>query len=177
MIERPRIEEFVRLFTSHEARLRGFAISLIPNWADAEEVMQQASMAMWTKFAEFQSGTNFFAWASRIVYLEAMRFRQTQARDRVRFSDAFCRAVARIALTVSEDLADREKALSNCLAKLKPAERELIHRRYEDGGSVEALAKAMGRSDDAIYGALRRIRRQLFDCITRTLRAGERYAT
>jgi RNA polymerase sigma-70 factor, ECF subfamily len=177
MTDRPRIEEFVRLFTGHEARLRGFAISLIPHWADAEEVMQQASMAMWTKFDEFQSGTNFFAWASRIVYLEAMRFRQKQARGRVRFSDAFCRAVAKIAVDASDDLADREQALSDCLAKLKPDERELIRRRYEEGGSVEALATALGRTEDAIYAMLRRIRRQLFECITRTLRAGKRYAT
>lgn len=177
MIDRPRIGEFVRLFTSHEARLRGFAISLIPHWADAEEVMQQASMAMWTKFDEFQSGTNFFAWASRIVYLEAMRLRQNQARGRVRFSDAFCRAVAKVANDVSDDLPDREQALSDCLGKLKPDERELVRRRYEDGGSVESLAATLGRTEDAIYAALRRIRRQLFDCITRTLRAGKRYAT
>lgn len=166
----------MRLFTSHETRMRAFAMSLIPNWADAEEVLQQANMVMWKKFDEFQTGSNFFAWGSRILYLEAMDFRKRQGRARVRFSDQFCRAVAREAVEISDELADRQQALSKCMARLKPAERDLLHHRYEDGGSVETAARALGRSEDAIYSALRRIRKQLFECINRALRAGERHA-
>lgn len=169
----------MRLFTSHETRMRAFAMSLIPNWADAEEVLQQANMVMWKKFDEFESGSNFFAWASRILYLEAMDFRKRQARARVRFSEAFCRAVAKEAVEISDDLADRQTALGQCIAKLRPTEREILHHRYEDGGNVEAAAAALGRSEDAIYSALRRIRRQLFECINRALRAaaGARHGT
>ena len=166
----------MRLFTSHETRMRAFAMSLIPNWADAEEVLQQANMVMWKKFDEFESGSNFFGWGSRILYLEAMDFRKRQARAKVRFSDDFCRAVAKEAVEISDDLADRQGALGKCIAKLRPAERDILRSRYEDGGSVETVAKSLGRSEDAIYGALRRIRKQLFDCINRTLRAGERHA-
>lgn len=166
----------MRLFTSHETRMRAFAMSLIPNWADAEEVLQQANMVMWKKFDEFQCGSNFFAWGSRILYLEAMDFRKRQGRAKVRFSDEFCRAVAKEAIEISDDLADRQQALSECMAKLRPAERNLLRDRYEDGGSVGTVARAMGRSEDAIYSALARIRKQLFECINRALRAGERHA-
>lgn len=176
MTQRLRVEEFMRLFTSHETRMRAFAMSLIPNWADAEEVLQQANMVMWKKFDEFQSGSNFFAWGSRILYLEAMDFRKRQGRARVRFSDEFCRAVAKEAVEISDDLADRQRALGKCMAKLRPAEQELLRHRYEEGGNVETVAKALGRSEDAIYSALRRVRKQLFECINRALRAGERYA-
>lgn len=177
MTERLRVDEFMWLITSHETRMRAFAMSLIPHWADAEEVLQQANMVMWKKFDEFQSGTNFFAWASRILYLEAMDFRKTQARAKVRFSEAFCRAIAREAVEISDDLAERQLALGQCVRKLRPLEREMLRHRYDEGGSVERVAKALGRSEDAVYSALRRIRRQLFDCINRALRAGARHAT
>jgi RNA polymerase sigma-70 factor, ECF subfamily len=177
MTERLRVEEFMRLFTSHETRMRAFAMSLIPNWADAEEVLQQANMVMWKKFDEFQTGSSFFAWGSRILYLEAMDYRKRQARAKVRFSEDFCRAVAKEAVEISDDLADRQGALGKCIGKLRPAEREILRHRYEEDGSVEAVAKVLGRSEDAVYSALRRIRKQLFECINRTLRAGARHAT
>lgn len=176
MTERLRVDEFMRLFTSHESRMRAFAMSLIPNWADAEEVLQQANMVMWKKFDQFQSGTNFFAWASRIIYLEAMDFRKTAARSKVRFGDEFCRAVAKEAVEISDELAERQRVLSTCVGKLKAAERDVLRRRYEEGGSVETVASMLGRSQDAIYSALRRIRQQLFECVNRAMRAGERHA-
>ena len=39
-----RVDEFTQLFTAHQARLRGFVMSLIPNWADAEEIIQQTNL-------------------------------------------------------------------------------------------------------------------------------------
>ena len=56
------VNAFIRLFTANEPRLRGFAMSLIPNRADAEDVLQQANLILWRKFGQFQIGTNFFAW-------------------------------------------------------------------------------------------------------------------
>jgi len=46
MADNVNVPEFIRLFTSHEARLSALALSLIPNWADAEEVLQQSNLIM-----------------------------------------------------------------------------------------------------------------------------------
>jgi len=65
MSSEERVKDFMRLFTSNEPRLRAFAMSLIPNWADAEDVMQQANLVLWSKFEQFELGTDFYAWAGR----------------------------------------------------------------------------------------------------------------
>src|SRR4051794_38040536 len=120
MSSEERIAEFIRLFTAHEARLRAFAMSLVPNWADAEEVLQQANLVLWKKFEQFRAGSNFFGWAGRIVYLEARDFRKRQAREKVRFGDEFLEAVARQAADpdVADELAGRERMLGECLKAL-----------------------------------------------------------
>ena len=76
-----RVDQFLRLYHSHEVALRGIALSLVPRWADASEVIQEANLVMWQKFDEFEIGTNFQAWAGRIIQFKAKEFRRKQGRD------------------------------------------------------------------------------------------------
>jgi RNA polymerase sigma-70 factor (ECF subfamily) len=168
-----RVHEFMRLFTSHELRLRAFALSLIPNLADAEDVMQQANLVIWKKFEQFQPGTDFFAWACRVVFLEAKDFRKKQLRTKVRYGDEFFEAVAQETAAMSEELGERQQVLGDCVAKLRPNYREMLRLRYEEGGSADAIAQRLGRSVDAIYNALSRLRKALGDCIDRKVRLGD----
>jgi RNA polymerase sigma-70 factor (ECF subfamily) len=168
MANSTRVEEFVGLFTSHEVRLRAFAMSLVANHADAEDVLQQANLVLWKKFDQFRSGSDFMAWAGRIVYLEAHEARKRRKRREL-FDPRFYEAVARQATDpkVSEDLVEREKALYECVAGLSTGNRELLKLRYDAGASIESIAEKLGRSADAIYTALSRIRKVLFECVLR----------
>jgi RNA polymerase sigma-70 factor (ECF subfamily) len=168
-----RVDEFIRLFTSHEPRLRAYVLTLVSRWSDAEEVMQQCNLVLWQKFDQFRPGTNFFAWACQIARLEVLDHRKRRGRERVLFGDEFVDAVARESAAMAGELSDRQAALQHCLEKVPPHHRDLLHRRYGEGGSVEAVAAAVGRSVEAVYKALARIRQALHDCITRRLALGE----
>ncbi len=61
MADEDRVTEFVRLFTTYEVRLRAFAMTLLANHADVEDVLQQANVVLWTKFDDYEPGTNFMA--------------------------------------------------------------------------------------------------------------------
>ena len=80
-------EIFVRLFVTHEGRLRGFLRTLLSDWDDVDEVMQETSIIAWRKFAQFDVSTNFMAWAAAIARFEALKHRRKQARDRLVFND------------------------------------------------------------------------------------------
>jgi len=95
------------LFTSNEPRLRAFAMSLIPNWADAEDVMQQANLVLWSKFEQFELGTDFYAWPGGSSILSP-GLSQAAVTDEIRFSDEFFDAVAEEAQNMSEELDDRK---------------------------------------------------------------------
>src|SRR3954470_18930607 len=93
MANADRVTEFVRLFTTYEVRLRAFAMTLLANHADVEDVLQQANLTLWMKFDDFQQGTNFMAWAARVLYLKAQQHRRRQMRTKVCFGDAFQEAI------------------------------------------------------------------------------------
>lgn len=94
MAEQANIAEFIKLLTSHQVRLRAFALSLVPHWADAEEVLQEANLIMWKKFDQFKLGTSFFSWSCKIIHLTAKDFRKRQGRSKLRFSDDFLDVIA-----------------------------------------------------------------------------------
>jgi RNA polymerase sigma-70 factor, ECF subfamily len=164
------VSEFIRLYTSHELRLRAFAFSLVPHWADAEEVLQAASVVLWQKFDRFEPGTNFFAWACRVVQLTAKDFRKRQRRERAHFGDTFFELVAEETERSEERLAERERQLACCMSKLKPRHRQMLHLRYQQGQTVEEVATTFGLSAKGIYQALSRVHKALFDCVERALK-------
>ena len=73
-----------------------------------------------------------------------------------------------------DEVERRHAALQHCLGKLNSRHGQLLRDRYQAGMSVDQLAARLGRSCDAVYQTLSRIRRGLYECIERSLAAGGR---
>jgi RNA polymerase sigma-70 factor, ECF subfamily len=162
---------FLRLFLQNERRLYAYILTLLPNRADADDVLQEASLVMWDKFDEHNPPADFAAWGCRIAYFKVLDFYKKAQRSRVVFSQPM---LERVAETAAEQAATlqldaRHEALDGCLGKLRPADRELLARRFAEGATTQSTAAEVGRSVDAVYKALAKIRQALFDCVTRTL--------
>lgn len=157
------------LMTRHQRQIFGYIYTLVPNRADAEDILQETSLVICEKFDEFKEGTDFVAWACQIAWWNVRRARQKFARSKVVFDDEVLESVALTATTMAEELDHRHDALAHCLGKLHPRDRDLLLTRYEPGGGVEAAAQRSGRSLDAAYKALTRLRKLLHDCVTQRL--------
>jgi RNA polymerase sigma-70 factor (ECF subfamily) len=164
--------QFIELYAAHEARLRGYVLSLVPRWSDAEDIAQQSSLILWKKFDQYEPGTNFFAWACQIVRFEVRAFSRRVARDRMIFSDEFVNAVMEQTVQSRTDLQDRVNALQKCVAKLPAPHRELLRLRYDERRPVGSVAKVLNRPLEAVYKTLSRIRQTLYTCIRRQLAQG-----
>ena len=173
MASSARVEEFIRLFTLHESRLRSYVLSMVPRWTDAEEVMQDANLILWQKFDTFTSGGNFFAWACQVARFKVMEFRRARGRQKVIFSDDLVDLLADEGVRVANQFSDRQVALESCLSKLRDDQRKLLFLRYEQGNTVEEIAGQLTRSVEAVAKSLTRLRNLLHDCITRALRVAE----
>jgi RNA polymerase sigma-70 factor (ECF subfamily) len=144
-------------------------LSLVLNRVDADEVYQETSAVLWTKFGEFQTGTNFFAWARQIALFEVYRFRASRQRSGLSMSDEFIEIVSQKLAAMEGELERRHEALEGCLAKLDRQGRDLVSRRYHNEQPVKQIADQLGRSVHAVYRALDKLHQSLFDCIERTL--------
>jgi RNA polymerase sigma-70 factor (ECF subfamily) len=167
-----RMDEFIGLYTSHEARLRGLALSLVAGLDEAGELLQETSLTLWAQFAKFQPGSSFFAWAGAIMQYKAKEMLRKRAATRIRFRDVVLDQIAEEAQGLSEMMVEREKALHHCIAKLAERDRTLCRLRYEKGTSIRQVAESAGRTEAAVRQALVRIRGSLARCVERHLLAG-----
>jgi RNA polymerase sigma-70 factor (ECF subfamily) len=166
------VVRLVRNLTQHHARLYAFIRSLVSSRADAEEVLQETTLTLLRKLDESDRVANFLAWACAVARIEALRFRDRQKPGRLVFGDQFLETVVDVMAEKADLLDDRREALARCVEKLPTRDQDLVHRRYTDGKSTQTVAQEVGRSVDAVYKALARIRRALFECVERTLAAG-----
>ena len=158
------------LITQHQRQIFGYIHALVPNRADAEDILQETSLVICEKFDDFREGTDFVAWACQIAWWNVRRARQKYARSKVVFDDDVVEAISHTAVNMIPKLDGRHDALAHCLAKLHPRDRDLLLTRYEPGaGGVEAAAQRSGRSMEAAYKALARLRKLLHDCVSQRL--------
>jgi RNA polymerase sigma-70 factor (ECF subfamily) len=164
-------ERFMRLFIAHERRMRGFILALVPDWTDAQDILQEASAVMWRKFDQFQPGTDFAAWALAICRFQVMDYRKRRMARAGRFSSGLVEALADQIASRQPELDARHEALRACLAKLPDRQRRLIRWRYEEGATTRSVAQRIDRSIDAVYKSLNKIHQSLLDCVRRTMAA------
>ena len=164
--EARRGEQFVSLYSGHQRRLYLYTLTLLPTLIDAEDVLQEANLVLWRKFDQYQPGTNFFAWACRIIHYEVLKYREKHARAAKLLEPDVLDRLAQLAVENVEHLDEfHRRALIDCMARLSLGDRELIRQRYLEAMAVQAMAAAMNRSPNAVSKSLGRIRRLLLDCI------------
>jgi RNA polymerase sigma-70 factor len=161
-------EEFARLFSRNARRVYGFIMTLVFSHHDAEEVFQNTSVVLWNKFGEFQPGSNFFAWASKVAYYEVLGFMKQRRRSRL-LSDDSLESLANAAIALSDESSSRQEALEDCLSRLNAADRELLQARYYHQRPPKQIATMQSRSVDSVYRALGRIHNMLLNCVQRNL--------
>lgn len=170
MEDEDRSRRFVMLFARHERDLYRYVLTLLPSPADAEDVVQEAAAALWQNFRSFDPARPFLPWACRFAYHQVMNFRRRQKTHRRMFSDAAIEALAVEWPEHAEGADSRREALDGCLGKLHATDRDLVRLRYASEEEVAVLADRTGQTANALYKALQRIRKNLMDCVARTLK-------
>jgi RNA polymerase sigma-70 factor (ECF subfamily) len=159
----------VPLLMQHERQIFAYIYTLVPNRHDAQDLLQETCLTIYDKFAEFTPGTDFMAWAMRIAWWKVRAARQKFARSKVVFNDEVMEAISHTAVTMVEETSPMQAALAQCLTKLNDRDRRMILTRYERGSGVERAAMISGRSLQAAYKALMRIKQVLHDCVLNTM--------
>lgn len=157
---------FIGLFVRHEAELRGFAISLLPSVPDAQDVLQDACIAMWQKIDNLDNEEGFLPWAYTFVRLTALNRIRKMKRSKLVFSEALVELNAEEAGKESERARVEHESLRECMERL-PAKQLAVVSRYYHSSKVrmEDLAKEMGRPVAGLYKLLERTRAVLRGCI------------
>jgi RNA polymerase sigma-70 factor, ECF subfamily len=165
-----RSKEFVRLFQQHERKIYGYILSLVPNITAADEISQETSLRLWELFDQFMPNTNFGVWACTIARYQALKYRKSKQRERMRFSSTLLDILADRAAMRCDELAARQSYLIDCLSQLTEFKRQVIRLYYGLGMTAKVVAEKLGRNIAAVEKTLVRTRRELHECVETAMR-------
>lgn len=165
-----KVREFVSLLTSQQARIYSYILSLVPNFNDADDILQDTTNLMWEKFDEFTLGTDFLAWARRIAYFLVLEhYRARKKENAFYYDEQLIRKLEQSSEKFSDSSRDYLTHLKGCLRKLKPQDRRLLKLRYFENHKAKELSSRFGCSIQYIYRNISRIQQLLLACIQKQI--------
>jgi RNA polymerase sigma-70 factor (ECF subfamily) len=164
------VEPFLVLVTGAQRVLHAFILRMVPSLADADDILQQTNLVLWSKQSDFTPGTDFRAWAFRIARYQIMAYRKQRSFDRLVFNEELLDRLACRAEKDAASLDAKRELLLDCSQKLSDAQQRLLNDHYTDGLSGRQIAEKTGAKADAVFQALHRVRQSLMECIDRGLR-------
>jgi RNA polymerase sigma-70 factor (ECF subfamily) len=172
--ESDRHEQFLRLLSHTENKVRRYIATLVPNRNDVDDVFQETLIALWRRFDDYRPEQSFDAWAFRFAHYQVLSYRKKKAvqSKHFAFSDNAVELLAADQIQRSDFLASQRTALSKCLERLTEEDRELLELRYSTDVPICQVARDTDQPARTLYQALERVRRQLLHCVSLRLGGG-----
>jgi len=158
-------QQFLSLFLRSEREIFRYVAALVPNVADAEDIVQQAAIALWEKFDAYDPAQPFTPWACRFALNKARQWIERRQRWQVLLEGGLAEELAQRREELRPELESRLKHLEGCLGKLPKTQRSLVEGYYYHRANMEQLSGGSGRTVAATYKALQRIRESLLVCV------------
>ena len=138
---------------------------LVPNVADAEDIVQQTALALWEKFDAYDSSQPFTPWACRFALNKTKQWIERRQRWQALLEGGLVEELAQRRDELRPEIETRLKHLEGCLNKLPAEQRAIVDGYYYRRDGIEKLAAHSGRTVAATYKTLQRIREALQLCI------------
>ncbi len=157
-------EHFDLLYEAYFPRVYRFALKRLKDPGEAEDVTQEVFITVYSCLASYQGDSSLLVWIFGITRNKVNR-RFRQARPRMECLEA----TDTVAVTADESLADRtvdaRRLLDRCesviLNDLTPLQRRIFFLKHLQRQPIRAIARALGKSEDAIKANLYRMRRTI----------------
>jgi RNA polymerase sigma-70 factor (ECF subfamily) len=159
------------LFLQFQPAIRGYILSMIPDFSQADDVMQETFLVVTRKAASFELGTSFPAWVKTIARFKAL---EALRGGRCRFeslSEEVLEAIGAERTEFRGDTDDRLALLAECVDELAPQARRSIDFRYRNDHLPPEIADRMGCTVQSVNVTLSRARAFLRDCVLRKMAA------
>lgn len=170
LTKEPTSEDFAALYSRYHLDLLRYVLTLLPDRHQAEDVVQEVARLLWQKREQYDPAKSFAAWARGFAYLEVLKVLRRQSVRGKYFSEQLVEQLAEERMANEDQLSLQREALSECLRKLDADSRDLLESRYTGEMTLQQVAEKQGKSANAVYLAMHRIRQKLLECVNRRLR-------
>lgn len=130
-----------------------------------EDIFQETLLTLWQTFDVFDQSRSFGAWGRGIAAKKILQARRHDHRFPVILDPEIIERIREAFDENEGEVPVYERGLRHCLDQLPARARSLLERHYEKRESGRVIAKALGKSEAAIFKNLSRIRQQLAKCL------------
>lgn len=160
-------EAFDELVGRYQGNIRACLVIRLRNPHDAEDLAQETFITAFNKLRDFDPKLPFGPWLRGIAFNLLRNF---QKKNRPIAIGAETELAGLIDARISERHRPESEtnlftALEDCMEKLDPASRQLLHRRYHDDAAVKDIAEETKRNHSTVTMQLHRLRAALAECI------------
>src|SRR3954453_7541652 len=87
-------QQFLSLFLRSEREIFRYVASLVPNVADAEDIVQQTALVLWEKFSAYDPALPFTPWACRFALNKTRQWIERRQRWQALLADGLAEELA-----------------------------------------------------------------------------------
>jgi RNA polymerase sigma-70 factor (ECF subfamily) len=161
-------ELLVRLMVSERVKVLAFIRSMVRRYELAEDIFQDICVLAIEKRESIHDEAHFLNWLRTAARLRSLNVLRQQGQRHLSLADDLLEILE--VEWESHDHDDSEMmaaAMRQCVEKLAPAARGLIHRRYIEKAKYPDLAKELNRPVVSLYTTFSRIYAVLADCVSK----------
>lgn len=162
-------QEFLTVFLASEREIFRYVAALVPTTGDAQEIVQQTAVTLWEKFDDYDRSRPFAPWACRFALNVTRQWMSRRQRWKALLEGGLAEELALRREQLRSEFDERLLHLDECLQKLPEDQQSLIDGYYIRQLDVDTVAQQAQRTTAAVYKTLQRVRRQLRECIKRSL--------
>jgi RNA polymerase sigma-70 factor (ECF subfamily) len=158
-------QRFLSLFLRSEREIFRYVAALVPNMADAEDIVQQTALALWEKFDGYDANQPFTPWACRFALNKTKQWIERRRRWQALLEGGLADELVQRREELRPEMETRLRHLEGCLQKLRDDQFSMVQGYYYHHARIEQIAEHSGRTVAATYKTLQRVRQALQDCI------------
>jgi RNA polymerase sigma-70 factor (ECF subfamily) len=166
-------KELAVFWAQSQPMIATFIHSLVPNYRDADDILQNVAVITVEQFEQFDRNRSFSAWANGIAKNLILKYYKQKGSKRVILDAEVIQKVAQVYEQESQSIHDQresmEKALKKCLMGLKGKWKKIVDMHYMDEFSPMRIAQQLSMTQNNVFVLLHRIRLALKKCVEREL--------
>jgi RNA polymerase sigma-70 factor (ECF subfamily) len=167
-------KELAVFWAQSQPTIAAFIHSLVPNFQDADDILQNVAVITVEKFEEFDRNRSFSAWSNGIAKNLIVKYYSGRGKKRAILDIEAVKKIAQVFEEESRSIHDQkeclEKALKNCLSRLEGKWKKIVDMHYMDEFSPARIAQQLSMTRTNVFVSLHRLRLSLKKCVEREIR-------
>lgn len=167
-------KELAVFWAQSQPTIAAFIHSMVPNFQDADDILQNVAVITVEKFNDFDRSRSFSAWATGIAKNLILKYYSEKGKKKTVLNADAVRRIVEVYEAESRSIHDQkdslEKALKKCLQRLEGKWKKIVGMHYVDELSPARIAQQLSMTRNNVFVSLHRSRLALRQCVKSVIR-------